>query len=307
MRTFSEEIQKDLFIQEKTREILSDAVIVVADNVAEFLVETRSDIGIGDIPNIAPPFKRVFIEFKALFGNEAVHRIGLLFNYTDLRKDKLELPEFAEIFLKSSEIRWFCKADLIVSGKYNSIYQIVKVCSWTFCVKEDGNLWFEDLGGGKMGGIDLRMQNEVKDALTESMIEEIHCNEVNLYIAWFAISLMHCKNVKKVPRDWEHQNLTGRRKRHKLKIRYYILEIEPMKTILKIEGKYETVGLKQALHICRGHFKDYRDGSGLFGKYKDIYWWEDHTAGSISKGVIGKDYRISLDDGTPGGNDEVHG
>ena len=57
-------------------------------------------------------------------------------------------------------------------------------------------------------------------------------------------------------------------------------------------------GLKQALHICRGHFKDYRDGRGLFGKHKGLYWWEQNVRGSIEQGVHIKDYRVRTPDGS---------
>ena len=26
------------------------------------------------------------------------------------------------------------------------------------------------------------------------------------------------------------------------------------------------------MHICRGHFRDYREGKGLFGKYHKLVW-----------------------------------
>ncbi len=46
------------------------------------------------------------------------------------------------------------------------------------------------------------------------------------------------------------------------------------------------------MHIVRGHFKDYRNGGGLFGKLKGLYWWDMHVAGDISNGQIVKDYSI---------------
>ena len=66
-----------------------------------------------------------------------------------------------------------------------------------------------------------------------------------------------------------------------------------MKKVLREEGKSEETGLKHALHICRGHFKDYRDGKGLFGRYKDIYWWESQVRGNGEHGVVLKDYNVN--------------
>jgi len=70
------------------------------------------------------------------------------------------------------------------------------------------------------------------------------------------------------------------------------LEIEPMKKVLKSEGNIDEVGLQRALHICRGHFKDYSNGKGLFGKHKGLYWWDSTVRGTESEGKIIKDYNI---------------
>ena len=73
---------------------------------------------------------------------------------------------------------------------------------------------------------------------------------------------------------------------------YRILNIGPMKRVLRTEGGIENVGAKQALHLVRGHFKDFRDGPGLFGKHKGIYWWEGSLRGSLSKGKVEKEYHV---------------
>jgi len=46
------------------------------------------------------------------------------------------------------------------------------------------------------------------------------------------------------------------------------------------------------LHITRGHFKDYRDGKGLFGKYQGLFWWDQHVRGDPDNGVVLKDYHV---------------
>lgn len=108
----------------------------------------------------------------------------------------------------------------------------------------------------------------------------------------FAISLMHCKNVTlRVESPNAYLSRAGERRGHPPLLRYHVLEIEPMKKVLRAEGKVETTGLKTALHICRGHFKDYRQ-SGLFGKHKGIFWWEMTARGSSEAGIIDKDYAI---------------
>ncbi len=74
--------------------------------------------------------------------------------------------------------------------------------------------------------------------------------------------------------------------------RYYILEIEPMKEILRTEGRSAQVGLKRALHICRGHFATYSPEKSLFGKYAGTFWKPQHIRGTKERGEIVKDYEV---------------
>lgn len=108
-----------------------------------------------------------------------------------------------------------------------------------------------------------------------------------------AISLMHCKNVELVRKPQNPKLAKAYRRRHKEPLlTYHVLDIEPMKQVLRDEGDSEHSGLRHALHICRGHFKDYRE-RGLFGKHKGLFWWESHLRGSAEVGTRVKDYRVS--------------
>jgi hypothetical protein len=58
-------------------------------------------------------------------------------------------------------------------------------------------------------------------------------------------------------------------------LKYHTIEIEPMKKVLRHEGRIETEGLKRALHICRGHFAHYPETEpGLFGKGIQGDFWK---------------------------------
>jgi hypothetical protein len=115
----------------------------------------------------------------------------------------------------------------------------------------------------------------------------------SLAIAMLACSLSNCRNVRAAeqsppaPLSRRHAERHGRPL-----LRYYTLDIEPMRKALRTEGRLDEVGLKRALHLCRGHFKDYREGGGLFGRHKGLYWWDANVRGSASEGVVAKDYRI---------------
>lgn len=83
---------------------------------------------------------------------------------------------------------------------------------------------------------------------------------------------------------------------------YYVLNIDPMKEILRTEGRSQTTGLKNALHICRGHFADYRDGRGLFRKHKGVFWVSQHTRGSVTEGVVLKNHAVQAPHGGRNGH-----
>jgi hypothetical protein len=113
-----------------------------------------------------------------------------------------------------------------------------------------------------------------------------------------AISFMHCKNVDVRPVD-PPERLSRRHERkhgHPL-TRYHVLDIQPMRRILDTEGEAQTQGLGHALHICRGHFKTFTAEAPLFGKRVGTYWWEAQVRGKAEEGVVGKDYRVRLDQG----------
>jgi hypothetical protein len=119
------------------------------------------------------------------------------------------------------------------------------------------------------------------------------------HTALLSLSFLHCRNVgleEVTPERKTIHNKAQKKRGEKTyqPIPYKILNIQPMRQILRTEGKSEIVGTKQALHICRGHFKHYEEGRGLFGKLHGTYWWPMQVRGSKEKGVATKDYRIEL-------------
>lgn len=141
----------------------------------------------------------------------------------------------------------------------------------------------DELAGGRLDTQTMEYLTGIGDLVTSELLPLA-----------FAISLLHCKNttvqVQEVPERL--QKARQRRGRPPL-FRYHMLEIEPMRRILRSEGRSRETGLRRAMHICRGHFKDYRE-KGLFGKetHKGIYWWDMHVRGSAKEGVVAKDYKV---------------
>lgn len=112
----------------------------------------------------------------------------------------------------------------------------------------------------------------------------------------FAISLMHCKNVKLEDVLVPPKVQKAREKRGIPNITFKTLIVEPLRQQVRREAVDDPTGeqnhIERALHIARGHFKDYRDGPGLFGKYQGLYWWDMHVRGKAEAGIVVKDYQV---------------
>jgi hypothetical protein len=128
---------------------------------------------------------------------------------------------------------------------------------------------------------------EFREAYVNTMVR-------SLGIVTFAGALLNCRNVHAVEQSCSPKLAKRYLERHGHKRpRYYVLDIEPMKQIIRKESGGEPVTLAKALHICRGHFKNF-DDKPLFGRLKGTYWWQPHVRGSAEAGVVEKDYRIKL-------------
>lgn len=112
-----------------------------------------------------------------------------------------------------------------------------------------------------------------------------------IYPFWFATALMHAKNVHLGELQLPEKLVRKREKEGKPVLKFRTLIIDPLRQITNSQPGSGGSGLKRALHFVRGHFKDFRE-HGLFGRHKDIYWWNLHARGNEESGKIIKDYSI---------------
>lgn len=113
--------------------------------------------------------------------------------------------------------------------------------------------------------------------------------------ALLAMSFLHCRNVLTDPEpNRPPKLLRAYQKRHGVDmVRFHTLQIEPMRKVLADAGAESATGLHKALHIARGHFRDYSEGRGLFGKLHGIFWVDSHVRGRSSEGTVFKDYNVN--------------
>lgn len=284
---------KEVLSGRQFSDALADAKIIVLDNVAQYyyLGNPEGDIGLKDMPNAAPPFGSFFTEFRmpsqmnvgGSFEKTASDwigsEIGVFFQVCE-REDAIQV--FGDVW--ESEGRWMMIGHLALYMMGELRFPVT-----LFAIQVD-----------ETGKIILTRQTEATTAgqwgpvkTHESYVNHFENIQAQVLAPMLlGISFMHCKNVKMVQEippaalSKKRQKKSGRPLE-----RYHVLDIEPMKAVLRTQGQAGQTGLRNALHICRGHFKDYRE-HGLFGRNKGIYWWEDRVRGNHTEGVVVKDYAV---------------
>jgi hypothetical protein len=233
---------------------LEHAIVYDVSNVAEYT--DGRDISSEEFPVIVPPHECMWLEYG---GNIALSVMTKLVDESDM------LPE------KAMGARWlsFYQAAVEINGR---VY-LFPADAYVY-IKPDGS--FKHLTSFQ--------------AVPGDDVSQIIVN--NIPIAFVSIAFAHCKNVTTHTHEYHRRIRNCSGKKISAKVTHRTLTIDPMKKVLETEGDIQHNGIAKALHICRGHFKDYRNSAGLFGKYKGLYWWDMHTRGTEKAGVVIKDYRV---------------
>lgn len=122
----------------------------------------------------------------------------------------------------------------------------------------------------------------------------------------FGVSLMHCRNVEQVVHEPSPKEQKSARKKMGRELQsYYVLAINPMSRRKVYVGEGGDGGNggpglgdgdPRRFHIVRGHFKDFREGPGLFGQHHGIWWWDYFARGDTEVGMVAKDYDVQAPD-----------
>lgn len=301
MQTVTESLLAFNDLRPIEREMFEGAVIVRAQNVAEYLYHgsPQEYWDVDDFPNLAPPWPRFVVEFsmpdRVSSDVAGEHRLPLpkhtvrlaaLWNakeHTDWEADPL-MP------------RW--RIGVAIYALYAASPTLPQAyeerATFTFDVDRDGRFHKDEEGKGYWG-VTAPMRGKV---LGEDMVRLMEFSKTFVHVSMLTVSFCHCRNVRQeIVKPGEHPG--GRRSRSASKMggradrEYRLIHIEPMKAVLRSEGNLGTTGLKQALHICRGHFRHYTEaGTGLFGKgiYGDF--WTPQTVRGSAGAVAKTEYTI---------------
>lgn len=246
--------------------IARSATVVVCDNVAGYLNDLHAS---GkdwkpplDIPCFAPPFDRAAFEWRC------------------------GLSEFGASFSAACVV--FASREIT---EMTPAWQAVVGCKarWQIAL----SLWVESNGRPVCTGItELWLVDE-----RGFLVASIPCDTavpLPAHAVVMSLAFMHCRDVERRDvTDTEGPTAKWLRRMKAPTLRYYTLDIDPMRKVLSSEGNVETNGIGKALHICRGHFRTYgEDSPGLFGRQHGTFWVPMHTRGKIENGAVVKDYNV---------------
>jgi len=266
------------YVEDRVKETIPGIPVIKIDNVVKYFFEQKANdvasFRYDCLPCVKPPFSVFWIESK----NPGLDEV-----------DVGEITSFGTLICPYATTSQgivknrYCAYTILESG--TEITQMPFY--WIFDIDDDGKLLALQIGADRSNSEEIiaEMQKEKRTIITL------------FWPALLAISFMHCKNVTVTEHNPPEKVQKKRQKGNKPPLtKYYTLDIESMKKVLKSEGHSDEVGLQRALHVCRGHFKDYSNGKGLFGKYKGLYWWDSNIRGIAEAGEIVKDYNVKSPD-----------
>lgn len=253
------------------------ATVISIDNVNDLFYETNRGKGISShIPGMAPPFDVTFMECRSHFP-ESAYAYGLLL-YADKYDGLIDMQG------------WELGINLFMEAKKRGpVYPLINCRAF---VSKEGRFAYHKDHCFFYGVRPVDLTNEENMTILENLLGPFK----------LALSFMNCKNVELIDNpppvglSRKHERRTGQPL-----VTYKTIRVNPMRTVkhptnpnVPVSPKSNGTSQDMSLFIVRGHFKDFRDGKGLFGNpaLKGVYWWESHVRGSIENGIIIKDYDV---------------
>jgi hypothetical protein len=274
---------------QKVSEVLQnrELPVLLIDNVADYFYTSDQEYWDlrDDFPNLAPPYPAFWCECKMI---KKIHsaecgdhdmsalvphgRMGMLIHGLDPAEAKGEgIPEHARWILWCELFIDYGRRGVTADGPHGSVF---------LCLDADGVI----------------IERPWMQTLADTKDSEVMRGYMTFFNpAFLAMSFLHCKNVVVVDNEVPVKLAKKYRARTGVQpTRYKTLVIEPLKQILRTEGKSHEHGLAKALHICRGHFRDYRQGRGLFGRYHQLVWTPSIVRGTRGKSAPPREIEVKL-------------
>ena len=298
---------------EYLRQQLHRAVIVKAQNVADYYFEGTDQETWSpedDFPNCAPPWPVTWMEWRhPRFSRSAEHGLvsqedtagrGFGVLVVALRPERFA----AELGLPRSEgplrvegrtIRW-----LLQFIEFTDLLPDALIGEFKLFIDEQGRPYRRPLPDGRY--LDPCVLNgAAATPERQRVLAEMGQGTVR-NIPLLAFCFCHCRNVQAVETALPPALVRRRAQRGRAPVsRVYTLDIQPFRRAARQAAGDAEPGLARALHICRGHFKDFRGAQGLFSKHHGMYWWDMHLRGSPEAGAVDKAYAVHAPTSAAGG------
>jgi hypothetical protein len=273
-------------IASKIWELLQDRElpVLLVDNVADYYFASEQEYWdlVDDFPNLAPPYPQFWSEYHLPAKIHSKERGDSMLPMSRGRCGVLITaapPEDVVATDLPAGTRWILWCELFIDyghrenigGPHGSIL---------LCVDEHGVL--------------------IDTPSIQTFCDPEHAEIMRAHVTWLhpvllAVSFLHCKNVTIVDNSMPKPLAKKFRAKHNREpARYKTLVIEPLKQVLRTQGRSGEVGLQKALHICRGHFRDYREGRGLFGKYHGQFWIPAIVRGTRGESAPPREVKIKV-------------
>lgn len=298
-------------------EHLEDVEVFHIQNVADYYDEHMRGSAFSDFrksfPNVAPPFERFWMEFNLPPDSVSARRAGCMFltlsTEAGLRQDGTIIAYLADGGYSTdtvlTRIKWVMIAVPVFEGADGGV--AAPIVSYVLALDQNGALIPPD--GFDKAAVPLaitKMGHRFAEALvsagnyaskSDALMDAAQLYGIDILgPCLLAIAFTHAKNVG-VHQERRVESRQQRRLRERTgecePTKYHTLEITPMKRVLEREGQLGKSGLRHALHIVRGHFAHYTPEHPLFGKFVGTVWREAHVRGSVSEGVVDKDYSVT--------------
>jgi hypothetical protein len=261
---------------------LDASTVIVADNVAEYwFANDESDWAVTDFPNIMPPLSDFFVEMRAPLGFSDVLPKAWGCRFREIPEHEWESVAASSVQLRGANTRTGYLAELVLMWSDKEI--AAPAVAVFIPIGVSGEAVLVD-GGWAVSELPSRLSTDHKRELLKL-----------LFPCLLTISFMHCKNVERQPAEQAAALSKKWTKKHgRPLVRYHVLDIDPMRKVLRSDGGSDGGGLKKALHICRGHFATYTEDAPLFGRVTGTFWKPQHVRGNAKSGAVVKDYRVKV-------------
>lgn len=260
---------KDRIDLAPTRKILLDCAVIEISNIADYTFENNI-CNLMEMPNLRPPFVNSWFEFTS----------------TDYERKKTGYIVYdGGKGIAGGQKLLTVRYDLLKNG---SIRMDTKH-SYMWRLDPDGKLW--GTARQSLDGMWTLKGPEYDGIEVEGTFKTTRLH----HVLGMALSFLNTKYVETIDNP-PPPKLSKKHERHygRPLVTYKTIKVNPMSKRYADTGDDEPSegGIPSRLHICRGHFKDFRHGAGLFGKYRDIFWWDQHLRGDVHEGVVVNDYEV---------------